>query len=123
MDSIGVDYENEIFVGGKHTIYITPFGTTDFTVDIMYKIDEQYISEYDAKEKMRTALYQQFIPEVHKDYVREDDIYNVLEALNLAGVTILGVNLAVGGDEVDYVAVPVSRLPKLIDISFTKEVD
>lgn len=123
QDSIGVDYENEIFVGGKHTFYITPFGTTDFTVDIMYKIDEQYISEYDAKEKMRTALYQQFIPEVHKDYVREDDIYNVLEALNLAGVTILGVNLAVGGDEVDYVAVPVSRLPKLIDISFTKEVD
>ena len=85
QDSVGVDYENEIFVGGKHTFYITPFGNTDFTVDIMYKIDEQYISDYDAKEKMRTALYQHFLPEVHKDYVREDDVYNVLEALNLAG--------------------------------------
>lgn len=120
-DSVAVEYENEIFVGGKHTFYITPFSTTDFTVDIMYKIDEQYISEYDAKEKMRTALYQYFLPEVHKDYVREDDVYNVLEALNLAGVTILGVNLAVGGNAVDYVTVPVSRIPKLVDVSFTRE--
>lgn len=120
-DSVAVEYENEIFVGGKHTFYITPFSTTDFTVDIMYKIDEQYISEYDAKEKMRTALYQYFLPEVHKDYVREDDVYNVLETLNLAGVTILGVNLAVGGNAVDYVTVPVSRIPKLVDVSFTRE--
>lgn len=120
-DSVAVEYENEIFVGGKHTFYITPFSTTDFTVDIMYKIDEQYISDYDAKEKMRTALYQYFLPEVHKDYVREDDVYNVLEALNLAGVTILGVNLAVGGNAVDYVTVPVSRIPKLVDVDFTRE--
>lgn len=122
-DSVAVDYENEIFVGGKHIFYITPFNTTDFTVDIMYKIDEQYISEYDAKEKMRTALYQYFLPEVHKDYIREDDVYNVLEALNLAGVTILGVNLAVDGSAVDYVTVPVSRIPNLVDVEFTREAD
>ena len=120
-DSVAIDYENEIFIGGKHTFYITPFSTTDFTVDIMYKINEQYISDYGAKEKMRTALYQYFLPEVHKDYVREDDVYNVLEALNLAGVTILGVNLVVGGNTVDYVTVPVSRIPKLVDVSFTRE--
>lgn len=122
-DSIGIDYENEIFVGGKHTFYITPFATSDFTVDVIYKVNEQFISNYDATEAMRTALYQYYLPEVHKDYVREDDVYNVIEGLNLAGVTILGVNLKVNNVAVDYVNVPLSRIPRLTDVTFTKEVN
>lgn len=120
-DSVAVDYENEIFVGGKHTFYITPFATTDFTIDVIYKVNEQFISNYDATEAMRTALYQYYLPEVHKDYVREDDVYNVIEGLNLTGVTILGVNLKVNGTAVDYVSVPLSRIPKLINVDFTRE--
>ena len=120
-DSVAIDYESDVFIGGKHTFYITPFNTTDFVVDVLYKIDEQVISDYDAKEKMRSTLYQFFLPEVHKDYVREDDVYNVIEALNLAGVTILGVNLSVDGNTVDYVDVPLSRIPRLSDVVFTKE--
>ena len=121
--SIGIDYESEVFVGGKHTFYITPFNTTDFVVDILYKVDEQVISDYDAKEKIRSTLYQYFLPEVHKDYVREDDVYNVIEALNLAGVTIFSVNLSVDGSTVDYVNVPLSRIPRLSNVVFTREVN
>lgn len=120
-DSVAVEYENEIFVGGKHTFYITPFATTDFTIDVIYKVNEQFISNYDATEAMRTALYQYYLPEVHKDYVREDDVYNVIEGLNLTGVTVLGVNLKVNGEAVDYVSVPLSRIPKLINVDFTRE--
>ena len=121
QDSVGIDYNSEVFVGGKHTFYITPFHTTDFTVDVLYKIDEQVIGDNGAEEKIRNALYQHFLPEVHEDYVREDDIYNIIEALNLAGVTILGVNLSVNGSTVDYVSVPISRIPKLVNVEFTKE--
>ena len=120
-DSVAVEYENEIFVDGKHTFYITPFATTDFTIDVIYKVNEQFISNYDATEAMRTALYQYYLPEVHKDYVREDDVYNVIEGLNLTGVTVLGVNLKVNGEAVDYVSVPLSRIPKLINVDFTRE--
>lgn len=120
-DSVAVEYENEIFIDGKHTFYLNPFGNTDFVVDILYKIDEQVISNYDATEKMRTHLYQYFLPEVHKDYVREDDVYNELESLNIAGVTILGVNLSVGGQVVDYVSVPVSRIARLQNVNFNRE--
>lgn len=120
-DSVAVEYENEIFVGGKHTFYITPFDTTDFTIDVIYKVNEQFISNYDATEAMRTALYQYYLPEVHKDYVREDDVYNVIEELNLTGVTILGVNLKVSGEAVDYVSVPLSRIPRLTNVAFTRE--
>lgn len=121
--SIGIDYESDVFVGDKHTFYLTPFNTTDFVVDILYKIDEQVISDYDAKEKIRSTLYQYFLPEVHKDYVREDDVYNVIEALNLAGVTIFSVNLSVDGSTVDYVNVPLSRIPRLSNVVFTREVN
>lgn len=120
-DSVAVDYESEVFVSGKQTFYLNPFNTLDFKADIIYKVDEQIISDYDAKEKMRVALYQYFLPEVHKDYVREDDVYNVIESLNLAGVTILGVNLLVNDSPVDYVDVPLSRIAKLEDVTFTRE--
>ncbi len=120
-NSVAINYENDIFVGGKHTFYINPFNTTDFKIDVIYKVDEQLISNYDAKARMRTALIQHFLPEVHKDYVREDDVYNVLESLNLAGVTILGANLSVNDVAVDYIEVPLSRVAKLIDVDFTRE--
>ena len=121
-DAVAVDYENSVFVSGKHTFYLNPFGTTNFSVNILYRVDEQLIANDEAKERMRTALYQYFLPEVHKDYVREDDVYNVLEDLNMAGVTILGVNLVSGGSTVDYVDVPLSRIPKLDEVNFTREV-
>ena len=68
-------------------------------------------------------MYQYFLPEVHEDYIREDDVYGVLESLNLTGVTVLGVNLSVGGEQVDYVAVPLSRIPRLTGVTFTREVN
>ncbi len=120
-DSQAIDYENEVFVGGKHTFYITPFRNLDFDVDVIYKVDEQIISSYDAEGAIRSTLYQYFLPEVHKDYIREDDVYNVIEAMNLTGVTILGVNLSVGGTAVDYIDIPVSRIARLNTISFTRE--
>lgn len=121
QDSVAVDYVNDVFVSGKHTFYLNPFSTTDFKVNVIYKVDEQFISDYDAKAKMRTALFQYFLPEVHKDYVREDDVYNVLESLNLAGVTILGANLSVNDVVVDYVEVPLLKIAKLEDVGFTRE--
>lgn len=121
-DAVAVDYENSVFISGKHTFYLNPFSTTNFSVNILYRVDEQLIANDEAKERMRTALYQYFLPEVHKDYVREDDVYNVLEDLNMAGVTILGVNLVSGGSTVDYVDVPLSRIPKLDEVNFTREV-
>ena len=122
-DSIAIRYESEVFVSGEHIFYITPFRNTEFAVEVLYNVDEQIIADSEAREKMQTALYQYFLPEVHEDYIREDDVYGVLESLNLTGVTVLGVNLSVGGEQVDYVAVPLSRIPRLTGVTFTREVN
>lgn len=120
-DGVAVEYESDVFVTGKQTFYINPFVITNFKVNVIYKIDEQFISTYNATTEMRTALFQRFLPEEHKDYVREDDVYNVLESLNIAGVTILGVNLLVNDIVVDYIEVPMTSIAKLEAVVFTEE--
>lgn len=121
-DSVAIDYESDVLIGGKHTFYLNPFGQTDFEVKVIYKIDEQYISSYDTQRAIENRLTEYFTPEVHKDFVTEDDVYNVIEALNLSGVTILSVNLKVGDAYVDYVEVPSTRIPHLTNVTFTREV-
>jgi hypothetical protein len=55
------------------------------------------------------------------NYIREDDIYNTIEAMNIAGINILSVNLMVNGEMVNYVSIPVSRTPELGEVNFTRE--
>ena len=120
-NSIAIDYYSDVFVGGKQTFYINPFSNLDFNVEVIYKVDEQYISNAKARQQIEEGLNKRFISEVHEDYVREDDIYNTIEALNIAGVTVLGVNLYVGEDKVDYINIPVSKIPHLNHVEFTRE--
>ena len=112
-DSVEVIYESSVFVNGSFSYYLIPFGEADFSIEVIYTVDETYISAYDAEQKMQTALIRHFIPEVHKDYVKEEEAYNVLTALNIQGVDVLAVNLKQNGSTVDYVSVPMSRIARL----------
>jgi hypothetical protein len=115
---VTVTYEDEVFVNGYYTYNLIPFRETHFAIDVLYTVDELYTSAYDAEKAMRTALIQHFIPEVHKDYVKEDEAYTVLKNLNLQGVDILAVNLKQNGEDVDYITVPTSRIARLDSVSF-----
>lgn len=120
-DSKVVYYEDDIFTSGSYPVYITPFKKTNFSIEVLYKINSTFISDIDAKSTMLTALNNAFVSEVHKDYIKEDDIYNILEKLDLSGIEILGISLSSEGQKVDYVSVPLSRIPKLDKVTFTKE--
>lgn len=120
-DSVPIDYVSDVFIGGKHTFYLTPFREYRFNIKIVYSIDEQYISDYSAQKAIREGLEQYFIPEVHKDYVTVDEVFNTIDNLNLTGITVLSVKLDVNGTEVPYVEVPVSRIPVLAGVSFPEE--
>ena len=117
-DSIEVRYENSVFADGYYAVNLIPFAKQEYEVDIHYKIDNEYVNAQTAKAQIEKALYSAFIAERHVDYVTEDDVYTVLESLNIAGLSILAVNLVVDGNTVDYVTVPVSRIPELVDIHF-----
>lgn len=119
-DSKPVYFYDDVFTGGKYTAYINPFKKTNFSVNVQYKINNTFISDYDAKASIRTALADAYVSEVHKDYVKEDDIYNIITGLNISGIDILNVDLIVDGSAVDYVEVPRSRIPQLTTVTFTK---
>jgi hypothetical protein len=122
-DSKPVYFYDDVFTDGKYTAYINPFKKTNFSVNVQYKINNTFISDYDAKASIRTALTNAYVSEVHEDYVKEDDIYNIITGLSLSGIEILNVNLIVDGNAVDYVEVPLSRIPQLDEVTFTKVED
>lgn len=120
-DSVAVPYESETFVNGSHIVYITPFKRTQYSVDVTYKADSNFINPYDAEVQIRKALFEKFVTEVHSDYVKEDDVYNLIESLNITGIELLGVNLIYDGSTVDYIEVPKTRVPELTSVHFIQE--
>lgn len=116
--SVAVPYVSETFVNGQHIVYITPFKKTQYDVDIYFKVNATYIDPYDAQTQIRTALFNKFVSEVHVDFVKEDDIYNTIEALGLSGIELLAVNLKYNGEEVNYIEVPQTRTPEIRNITF-----
>ena len=119
-DSVAVNYVNSVFANGSYTVNLIPFKKTNYSANIIYKVNATYIDIVSAKQEIETYLLTALSGEVHKDYIREDDIYNLIESMNLTGLTILGVNLIQNGQTVDYVEVPFSRIPELTSVSFTE---
>jgi hypothetical protein len=120
-DSTAVDYESDTFINGKHTFYLIPFKKTNFSVSVIYAINDAFTNANTVESEIRKKLKDTFTTEVHLNYIREDDIYNTIEAMNIAGINILSVNLMVNGEMVNYVSIPVSRTPELGEVNFTRE--
>lgn len=117
-NSVQAKYSNDIFVDGYFAVNLIPFASKDYSVDIIYTIDSEYANPATVLAEVRSTLLSAFVSDVHQDYVKEDDIYNVLETLNIASFEVLAVNLKVDGNAVNYVEVPVSRVPKLVEVNF-----
>lgn len=116
--SITLDYMSEAFAEGKYSIYVIPFKTTDYKVRVNYKVDSVYNDKEAIETAIKNALMIKMNGQIHKDFVNEADIYNEIQALNIAGASILNVDLLVNDVAVPYVEVPLSRIPKLLDVTF-----
>ena len=118
-DSVTLEYHNDVLLSGVQEYYIVPFRALEFGIAVSYKVNEQYIMDASAKEAMTKALNLAFISESHdSDFITENDVYAVLNGLSLAGLTVLDVNLVQSGNEVPYINVPISRIPKLTGITY-----
>ena len=118
QDSVEVRYNNSIFAGGYYSVNLIPFTKLLYTVDIIYHINSEYVNVYDAKQKLEKALLTALVAERHVDTVKEDDIYNVIEATDFTGIDVLAVNLKVNDTAVDYIDVPASRIAELTHVNF-----
>ena len=117
-----VTYSNEVFANGSYSIQINKFRKNPFIVNIIYKLDKTFASEENAENIMRSTLRRKFTSQVHIDYVREADVYNVIEELNIEGLTILSVDLKTSsGQPVDYITFPLNYLSLLSTVNFTMQ--
>lgn len=110
-------YENEVFANGGCEIIVNYFKKVNFDVDVRYIVDTNFLSDSSASEQITSALLKDYRSQLHIDFIREADIYNTIEALDIAGLTLLSVDLKYNNEAVDYIAVPPSRLAYLENVN------
>ena len=109
-------YENEVFANGGCEIIVNYFKKLNFNVDVRYIVDTNFLSASSAREQITSALLKDYRSQLHIDFIREADIYNVIEALDIAGLTLLSVDLKYNNEAVDYIAVTPSCLVYLENV-------
>lgn len=110
-------YENEVFANGGCEIIVNYFKKVNFDVDVRYIVDTNFLSDSSASEQITAVLLKDYRSQLHIDFIREADIYNTIEALDIAGLTLLSVDLKYNNEAVDYIAVPPSRLAYLENVN------
>lgn len=110
-------YVNEVFANGGCEIIVNYFKKVNFNVDVRYIVDTNFLSASSAREQITSVLLKNYRSQLHIDFIREADIYNVIEALDIAGLTLLSVDLKYNNEAVDYIAPPPSCLVYLENVN------
>jgi hypothetical protein len=116
--AIVLQYVNDVFVDGYYNVNIIPFDRLNYDLTVNYMVDTSYISSSQAQAEIRTFLENNFRGHIHQDLLREEDIYTKLKEFNVAGITILNIDISYNGDDVPYIIVPASSIAYLSNITF-----
>ena len=112
-------YENEVFVDGNYSVYVTPFRKYTYSVKVDFDYNSTYLTKAKAQSSITELLVKKLRGHSHSDYIKESDIYDVLSSLEAVSVEILNVDLYdTDGSEVPYISIPKSRIPYLNAVSF-----
>ena len=119
-NAVEVKYENEVFINGSQSYYLNPFSKLGFYVNIHCEIDTTIADVSEVHSQIRKIIFDRYKAKVHEDFIKENDIYNLLEDVNINGLELLGVDLVFDGATVDYIRVPLSRLADVTDVVFVE---
>ena len=122
-DSYAV-YQNDVFADGQYKVWITPYRKYDFSVDVAFYADENFISSTQAEEKIRKGLFNAINGNRHIDVITENDIFDCINALNITGVKVLGVNIndPSGSTNKNYITFQKTRIPNLTAVNASPQV-
>lgn len=112
-------YQNDVFADGQYKVWITPYRKYDFSVDVAFYADENFISSTQAEEKIRKGLFNAINGNRHIDVITENDIFGYINALNITGVKVLGVNIndPSGSMNKNYITFQKTRIPNLTAVN------
>lgn len=120
-DSVTVTYDNEVFVNSEMKFNLIPFKKAEFDIKVRCNINTNIISEENAIAEISRILFTAYTPQVHVDYIKENDAYNYLNSIDLNGVELLGLDLIYNGEVTDYIEVPLSRIPSLREVKVNED--
>lgn len=117
-------YQNDVFADGQYKVWITPYRKYDFSVDVAFYADENFISSTQAEEKIRKGLFNAINGNRHVDVITVNDIFDYINALNITGVKILGVNIndPSGSTNKNYITFQKTRIPNLTAVNASPQV-
>ena len=117
-------YQNDVFADGQYKVWITPYRKYDFSVDVAFYADENFISSTQAEEKIRKGLFNAINGNRHIDVITENDIFDYINALNIKGVKVLGVNIndPSGSMKKNYITFQKTRIPNLTAVNASPQV-
>ena len=112
-------YKNDVFADGQYKVWITPYRKYDFSVDVTFCADETFISATLAEEKIRKGLFNAVNGNRHVDIITENDIFNYINALNIAGIKVLGININDPSESTNknYITFQKTRIPNLTAVN------
>ena len=117
-------YKNDVFADGQYKVWITPYRKYDFSVDVAFYADENFISSTQAEEKIRKGLFNAINGNRHIDVITVNDIFDYINALNITGVKVLGVNIndPSGSTNKNYITFQKTRIPNLTAVNASPQV-
>lgn len=117
-------YQNDVFADGQYKVWITPYRKYDFSVDVAFYADENFISSTQAEEIIRKGLFNAINGNRHIDVITENDIFGYINALNITGVKVLGVDINDPSESTNknYITFQKTRIPNLTSVNASPQV-
>lgn len=117
-------YQNDVFADGQYKVWITPYRKYDFSVDVAFYADENFISSTQAEEIIRKGLFNAINGNRHIDVITENDIFGYINALNITGVKVLGVDINDPSESTNknYITFQKTRIPNLTAVNASPQV-
>lgn len=113
-----IDYVSPVFATGSYAVFVNDFDRKDFQATVTYSADPNYISAEQAEKAMRTGLFSQINSNKHTDRITSEDFYNIINSLELKGVTVLGIQFTEGVQSRVYVDFLKTEIANLTSITF-----
>lgn len=116
--STELKYYNDVFARGYYSVNVNAFKYFEYSIKVYYKYDTNYSTEDSIQAQMRTILFNTLNGNTHSDAVTEHDIYKAIENGGFEGLQVLNTDLFVSGSKVNFVSVPKTRIPVLVNVTF-----
>lgn len=116
-NSITVTYDSTSLASGSYEVHIIPFKKYLYKIKVQYGIDDLYIEEEDANEKIKDAIFLNLNKQYHTDLITEKEVYDALAQVKNGSITVFNVELINSeGSEVPYIRVPLNKIAEIEDV-------